>query len=139
MKKNIIILTIILSLSLSVMGQTNKNSIDGLKFSKAFFHSFRTDKLRDYIAIDTTITIEKGKVWYVSDVKAFMVNRKFNPYENEISLWIDDQIIYYYKSKFTNSIWLPAGTYNLKLMSVLGDKNLDFIFYLSGIEYSIEK
>jgi len=68
-----------------------------------------------------------------------MVNDDYNPYENEVSLWINDQIIYYYKSTFDMPLWLPAGKYRIKLMSVLKNKNLRFISYLSGIEYSIEE
>ena len=86
--------------------------------------SLKSEKMRDYKAIDTTIIIEKGKVWNITASKSFMVNDNFNPYENEISLWVNDQIIYYYKSQFDCPLWLPEGEYNIRLMSSLGSKNL---------------
>jgi len=135
-----ILLTIISILVFSISGicQSSAPNIKGLTFSKAFFISLTAENLRDYVAIDSTITIEKGKVWNVTSCKSFMVNNDYNPYENEVSVWINDQIIYYYKSKFDMPIWLPAGKYRIKLMSVLRNKNLRFICYLSGVEYDID-
>jgi hypothetical protein len=135
-----ILLCFTLALSLQYVGvcQNKEGKIDGLKFSKAFFVSLKTYELRDYEACDTTIVIEKGKVWNITSSKSFMVNDDNNPYENEISLWINDQIIYYYKSQFDCPIWLPEGKYKIVLKSQLRSKNLMFISYLSGIEYTIE-
>jgi len=119
-------------------GYGQENRIDGLKFSKAFFISMSSGKLSDFIAIDTTIIIEKGKVWKITSSKSFMINDDFNPYENEVSFWINNQIINYYKSPFESSIWLPEGTYHLKLKSALKNKTFLFTSYISGIEYTIE-
>ena len=136
----IILLTIISILVFSINGrsQSSAPNIKGLTFSKAFFISLTAENLRDYVAIDTTIIIENGKVWNVTSCKSFMVNNDYNSYENEVSVWINDQIIYYYKSMFDMPIWLPAGEYRIKLMSVLKNKNLRFICYLSGVEYNID-
>jgi len=136
-----ILLTIASVLVFAVSGicQSNTINIKGLAFSEAFFISLTTDQMRNYIAFDTTITIEKGKVWNITSCKSFMVNDDHNPYENEVSLWINDQIIYYYKSTFDMPLWLPAGKYRIRLMSVLKNKNMRFISYLSGIEYTINE
>jgi len=139
MKTLLITILSIFAFTISGICQSEAAGINGLKFSKAFFISLTADNMRDFVAFDTTITIEKGEVWNVTSCKAFMVNDDYNPYENEVSLWINDQIIYYYKSTFDMPLWLPAGKYRIKLMSVLKNKNLRFISYLSGIEYSIEE
>ena len=76
-----ILLTIITTLVFSINGicQSSTSNIKGLTFSNAFFISLTAENLRDYVAIDTTITIEKGKVWNVTSCKAFMVNKDYNP------------------------------------------------------------
>jgi hypothetical protein len=138
MKPAGLLMIFLLTFQLAGNGQSIDQNINGLKFSKAFFISMSVDKLRDFVAIDTTIKVPKGRVWNVTAVKAFMVNDDWNPYENEISLWVNDQIIYYYKSQFDCPLWLPEGDYRIRLMSYLKSKNLNFKAYLSGVEYSIE-
>ena len=139
MKKYILNFLFIIFFSSSIFGQLPENNIKGLKFSKALFISLESNKMRESIAFDTTLVIKKNKVWNITSVKAFMVNKDHNPYENETSLWINDQIIHYFKSPFNTPIWLGEGSYRIRMMSRLGNKNLLFISYLSGVEYTIVK
>ena len=137
MKTLILFILITFCINSKVISQISNNKINGLEFSKAFFISMKSDNLRDYVAIDTTIIIEKGKVWNITSSKSFMVKDDYTPYENEINLWINGQIIDFYKSPFSCPIWLPEGKYRIRLMSYLKSKNLHFISYISGIEYLI--
>ena len=118
--------------------QSQGSNVNGLKFSKAIFLSLKSDRLKNYIAIDTTIIVEKGKVWKITSAKSFIVKSDFNPYENDNSLNINDQVINYYKSPFECPIWLPEGKYNIQLMSKLRNDRNKYIAYLSVIEYAIE-
>lgn len=137
MKKITIFILAFLVSSQLLFSQTDK--IDGLKFSKAFFISIKSEQKKAFIGLDTNIVVEKGTVWNITSIKAFKINKASNPYENEITLYINDQIVYYYKSKFDCPIWLPEGKYHIKLTSEIKDEPYTFIAYLSGLEYFINK
>jgi len=74
MKATLLTFISILIFSLSGICQSDAQNIKGLSFSKALFISLTAEKMRDYVAVDTTITIEKGKVWNITSCKSFMVN-----------------------------------------------------------------
>jgi len=123
--------------STALSGQSD-NNIKGLKFSKAFFVSIKSEQKKAFVGLDTTIVVERGRVWNVTSIKAFKINKASIPFENEITLYLNDQIVYYYKSKFECPLWLPEGTYQVKLTSEVKDEWYTFVSYLSGIEYLIE-
>ncbi len=110
---------------------------DNLKFSKALFIEMNSDKLKEFVAIDTTITVPEGKVWKITSTKTFMRNKDYVIYENEAQLYINQQPIDYYKSPLGGEIWLPSGSYRFRIMSKLRSKNIYFHSFISGIEYEI--
>ena len=81
--------------------------------------------------------IEEGKAWNITSANSFMINHELNPYENKVALWINDQIIHFHRSQFQGSLWLPSGTYRVSVTSLDREKEMKFMAYLSGIEYTI--
>ena len=138
MKSFCSIITLTLFCSVLCIGQEDQTRINGLKFSKAFFISLKAYDIKSNVAIDTQIKIEKGKVWNVTSVKSFMIKEDLTPYENEVSLWLDEQVIDYYKVPFNTPLWLPEGVYRIRMKTKVYGAGISYISYLSGIEYSIE-
>jgi len=139
MKTLILFVSIIFCLNSVILGQNSGNPTNGLVFSKAFFISLSSNELKNFVAVDTTFIIESGKVWNVTSTKSFMLKENFTSYENEVNLWINDQIINFYKSPFDCPLWLPEGKYRIRLTSFSENRNFRFIGYISGVEYSIIK
>ena len=134
MKKILVLLFCAISL--------NCFSQEDLKFSKVLFISLSADGSEDFIAKDTTIVVPKGKVWFISHAKVYMI------YDNRISgqntyLYLNDQIISYSNPQFsqnTDPIWLPSGAYRINIRTEEKYERkgrFSFNGFLSGIEYSV--
>ena len=134
--KKILFLLLFCVISLNCFSQ------DDLKFSKVLFISLSADGSEDFIAKDTTIVVPKGKVWFISNAKVYMI------YDNRISgqntyLYLNDQIIGYSNPQFsqnTDPIWLPSGAYSINIRTEEKYERkgrFSFNGFLSGIEYSI--
>lgn len=139
--KKIITLLFILSF-LNSKSQTTGNesqSINGLKFSKAIFLGYESNRTKDFISFSKSIEVPKGTVWCITSAKAFMLKGDSDPFENDISLRINGFIVDFYKSQFNNPLWLPEGIYKIELWSKDANNNIRFQAYISGIEYSIIK
>ncbi|MHA2253247.1 MAG: hypothetical protein ACXAD7_22990 [Candidatus Kariarchaeaceae archaeon] len=114
-------------------------SINGLKFSKALMIEMTSVQSMNYIAVDTILSVKEGSVWMISDAKSFMINRNLIPYDNLAALWLNEQVIHYYKSEFKGPIWLPEGDYRIRIITEKKDEiNYVICGYISGIEYFIE-
>ncbi|MFH0757257.1 MAG: hypothetical protein V2B15_08225 [Bacteroidota bacterium] len=109
-----------------------------LVFSEAFFLELKSDKSRDFTAIDSTVQVDQGKVWMISAVKAYRISNDFYPTDNAISVWINDQVIHHYRSEFVGPIWLPAGKYRIRLHTDDKSENDNFRAYISGVQYMVE-
>lgn len=114
--------------------------IKGLKFSKAILIQLNSNDINDFIALDTMIVVEKSKVWNITSARAYMVKLYHIPYlADSYSLWLNDQIIYTYKSQFVSPIWLPESKYRLQLKTeIVKDAEYSFNSFISGLEYEVE-
>jgi hypothetical protein len=138
MKSSNLILCLLLFLMIKPSYGQDSN-VSGLKFSKAIFLTLTTPRNRTFTPGDTTFVIGKGKVWNITSANSFMIDDHYDVWDNKESLWLNDQIIHFHGSQFQGSLWLPEGTYNLAIRSLIKEKEMRFMAYLSGIEYSIEE
>ena len=113
---------------------------NGLVFSEAFFIELTAEQSNDYIAIDTTLQVEKGTVWMISDAKAWkIVGNDFAPDDIGMAIWINNQVIHHRRSNFIGPIWLSEGQYSLRLLTDDRNEKERFRVYISGVKYIIEE
>ena len=112
---------------------------NGLVFSEAFFLELASEQSIDFTAIDSTIHVDQGKVWMISDARAFRISNDFYPYEDQIGLWINDQVIHHQRSIFVGPVWLPEGQYRIRLRTDDKNEKDNFRAYLTGVKYVIEE
>jgi len=112
---------------------------NGLVFSDAFFIEMASAQSYDFIAVDSTIQVEKGMVWMITDARAFRISKDFYPSEGAISLMINDQVIHHQRSIFVGPVWLPEGQYEIRLHSDDKSERDNFRAYVTGVKYVIEE
>ena len=129
----------ILGLLLSHVLYSQSLSSNNLIFSNAIFMELSSEESKDFTAIDSIVHVGQGKVWMISAVKAYRISNDFNPTDNAISVWINDQVIHHYRSEFVGPIWLPTGTYSFRLRTDDRSEKDNFRVYISGVEYIIKE
>ena len=107
-------------------------------FSKALFIELASVMSSDFTSIDTTVQVDQGKVWMITDARAFRISNDFFPYENAIGLWINDQVIHHQRSIVVGPLWLPEGQYRIRLRTDDKKEDAPYRTYLSGVEYIIQ-
>jgi uncharacterized protein YneR len=116
-------------------------AINGLRFDSSVFIEMNLSKgqdVNDFTRVDKVITIKKGTTLCITSANAFYAPKRQEPEEDLLSIWINNQIIYYFKSKFVGEIWLPEGEYRIRLVSRIKSKGVYYMGYISGILYKIE-
>lgn len=123
----------------------NGSAQEGLKFSNVFYVPLLSDKVSDFIAKDTMITVPIGKVWQITNAKVFMTNEHLRVLGDKTYLYLNNQLITYLNmvwAQTTDPVWLPSGKYRLTIRTDEKNQREGGFYYngfITGVEYNVSK
>ncbi len=117
---------IILALALTLFLTTTSKAQSNLEFNRAVKEKY---SFNNNVALNTTLIVPTGKVLKITSASALSTSGSYMR-----AVFIDDQCIVKENSTVTLlPLWLPAGTYSIKVLSALDGG----FFSFSGIEFNI--